>query len=76
MLGQKKFQSSIIAGPENKKRVLTGDSSLDRELADIILRIKNADILINLTAPWSKIHHIWCMAFVAKLRFVAYFFQK
>ena len=47
MLGQKKFQSSIIAGPENKKRVLTGDSSLDRELADIILRIKNAEILMN-----------------------------
>ena len=47
MLGQKKFQSSIIAGPENKKRVLTGDSSLDRELADIILLIKNAEILMN-----------------------------
>ena len=47
MLGQKKFKSSIIAGPENKKRVLTGDSSLDRELADIILRIKNAEMLMN-----------------------------
>ena len=31
---------------------------------------------INLDAPRLKIRHIWCMVFVAKLRFVAFFRHK
>ena len=43
----------------------------DQSDEGIRIFLKAVFLVLNLTAPWSKIHHIWCMAFVAKLRCVA-----